>query len=81
MPEHNGEAPSDFSQSGLPHRYDVKKVVDPEGKHDDCRYFVLDPQHDSGARFALRAYKVWASRNGYDNLAKDLGEWLEEIGG
>lgn len=67
--------------TGLEARYEAKKINDPEGKHDDCAYFVLDPQHDPGARFALRAYKVWAGRHGYDRLALDLEKWLDEVGG
>lgn len=39
--------------AGLEYRYEVYKVSDPEGKHMDCRYFVLDPQHDPVAAKAL----------------------------
>lgn len=62
--------------AGLQHRYDVRKVNDPEGKHDHCRYFVLDPQHDPIARVALRTYAEEARRDGYVELADDLLDWV-----
>ena len=57
---------------GLEHRYDVKRVNDPSGKHDSCRYFVLDPKHDPLARVALAAYADEAKAAGYAALADDL---------
>lgn len=68
---------SDKRATGLLHKYDVKPVTDPLGKHDDCRYFVLDPQHDPFARAALAAYSTRARDAGYVGLADDLDEWLE----
>lgn len=67
---------ADERASGLMHKYDVQRVNDPAGKHDDCRYFVLDPQHDPIARHALRAYAIRARIRGYRALADDLFEWL-----
>lgn len=64
--------------TGLEARYEVKKINDPAGKHDYCRYFVLDPEHDPGARVALRAYQAWASEAGYGALAEDLNSWLAD---
>lgn len=61
---------------GLLHKYDVQRRNDPDGKHDDCRYFVLDPQHDPLARFALAVYADRARAAGYDALATDLDLWL-----
>ena len=31
------------------------------------------------AQSALRAYKVWAARHGYDALATDLDDWLDSL--
>jgi hypothetical protein len=47
--------------------------------HDQCQYFVLDPQHDPFARHALQVYAEQAEVNGYHALADDLTEWLREI--
>lgn len=69
---------TDF-QKGLYPKYEVKRISDPEGKHDNCRYFVLDPVHDPLARFALRAYMVMAKHRGYGSLARDLAAWLREV--
>lgn len=44
----------------------------PGGKHDSCKYFVLDLTHDPGAVPAIEAYVRWARENGYDALASDL---------
>jgi hypothetical protein len=62
--------------TGLEPRYNVTKINDPDGKHDDCRYFVLDPQHDPIAREALQFYRRRAASDGYYELARDLGDWL-----
>lgn len=67
--------------SGLEHRYEVHKVNDVEGKHNDCRFFVLDPQHDQIARRALLMYAAEAEMSGYDELAQDIYAWLNEIYG
>jgi hypothetical protein len=40
-------------------------------KHDGCRYFVLDLNHDPFCVPALRAYAT-ACQSEYPNLAKDL---------
>lgn len=65
--------------TGLEDRYSVKKRNDKTGKHDGCSYFVLDPQHDSSARFALRAYAVSAEHRGNTELADDIKKWLSEV--
>jgi len=57
---------------GLVKKYDVIWVNDPDGKHANCWYFVLDPQHDPLAREALKAYAEAAEREGYAYLAADL---------
>lgn len=53
-------------ERGLEARYRVEKISDPTGKHSDCRYFVLDPQHDPIARTALGLYAHVAAIRGWD---------------
>lgn len=67
--------------AGLEARYEVKKINDPEGKHDECRYFVLDPQHDPIARQALRTYATAAGVSGYFELRSDINNWVDRIEG
>ena len=57
-------------------RYHVTKISDPEGKHTDCRYFVLDPRHDPLAVPALAEYAKQARAAGYGTLADDLDRWV-----
>lgn len=64
--------------SGLHDKYDVKRRHDDTGKHDTCRYFVLDPQHDPAARGALREY-AYQVRYTDPRLADDLRTWLYVI--
>lgn len=45
---------------------------DPDGKHKDCFYFVLDVDHDELALDALAAYANAAELKGYKPLASDL---------
>ena len=65
--------PHDF---GIIHKFDVKKVYDPEGKHDNCFFFVLDPKHDKHARIALAAYAVDCAPE-FPKLAEDLRSILK----
>jgi len=62
---------------GLVRKYLVTKLVDPKHKHDNCEYFVLDPQHDPLAREALATYMGAALREGKRSLAVDLSLLLE----
>lgn len=64
------------TEIGLEVRYNVEKINDPNGKHDNCRYFVLDPQHDETAREALRWY---AARTPHDALRRDLHDWVDGL--
>ena len=64
---------------GLYQKYLVKRRHDPEGKHDDCDFFVLDLVHDKHARPALLAYADSAERDGYQALARDLRERAESM--
>lgn len=70
-------------EEGLTIRYEVTRLGDEAGKHDECRYFVLDPKHDPIARIALRAYAQEAAVRGYQPLANDLFDWItkETLGG
>lgn len=61
---------------GLEARYEVKKINDPTGKHDKCRYFVLDPTHDPIAREALHYYSNRAHDLGLEALSNDLNTLL-----
>lgn len=72
---------ADEQTEGLLPKYDVTRRNDPDGKHEDCRYFVLDPQHDPIARKALESYRRAAQAAGYDNLADDLDRWLATVSG
>lgn len=63
-------------ERGLETRYYVRRMDDVSGKHDDCRYFILDPQHDAIAEKALRFYAEHARQAGYGALAADLDEWF-----
>ena len=63
---------------GLRQKYHVQRIGDTNGKHAECRYFVLDPQHDTIARKALAEYAHEAAVVGLDALADDLYAWLSE---
>lgn len=64
------------ASEGLYQKYDVKKVDDPTGKHDDCKYFVLDPRHDKHARQALRSYAASVAAD-QPTLAHELHLWVD----
>lgn len=49
----------------------------PGKKHDGCRYFVLDVNHDPYAAAALRMYASACGRE-YPELAKDLYKLASE---
>ena len=70
-----------MSAEGLVRKYDVKRVDDPAGKHDDCRYFVLDPRHDAVARSALWHYATGVRLDGNEDLYRDLTDWLTDLEG
>lgn len=61
--------------TGLYDKYIVKRSngsSEPGGKHESCKYFVLDLVHDKLARPALEAYAIAAHDAGYKKLAADL---------
>lgn len=69
----------DKAEGGLERRYHVERLNDTAGKHTDCRFFVLDPQHDPIAREALRTYANHAYAKGYVTLHDDLMRWLRDL--
>ena len=57
---------------GLYPKFQVTRTDgDPTGKHANCRYFVLDPEHDPAARLAVITY-AGAIRPTNPELASDL---------
>lgn len=64
---------------GLYNRYEVTRLNDPDDKHADCRYFVLDPKHDPIARDVLALYADRTRRDGNEALAKSLYDWHDQI--
>ena len=65
-------------ERGLYGKYLVDRLNDEEGKHDDCFFFVLDPEHDRHALVALIAY-IESCKLDYPLLAKDLKGKLMDI--
>lgn len=66
-------------EEGLHRKYNVRRLNDPDGKHVDCRYFVLDPEHDPIAVRALMEYAAWAGRAGQHDLEGDLRTWINAL--
>lgn len=64
--------------AGLEARYNVTKIDDPAGKHNECRYFVLDPEHDYNAYVALGHYADTIEYTDPE-LFEDLVDWLTDI--
>lgn len=63
---------------GLEKRYEVKRLNDPAKKHKDCKYFVLDPQHDKYALPALKGYAQSVLFE-YPTLGREILEWIRNI--
>ena len=59
-------------QQGLVGKYHVERIEDVTGKHEHCRYFVLDPAHDPLARPVMMLYAELAAAEGKRELARDL---------
>jgi hypothetical protein len=70
---------TDEKALGLLPKYTVERNNDPDGKHDICRYFVLDPKHDPIARSVLTRYADEARQSGYVALADDLDAWVTSL--
>ncbi len=60
---------------GIYRKFHVTRV-DGKPKHDSCRYFVLDLDHDLHAIPALKAYARSCKQN-YPALAEDITKGLE----
>ncbi|MDE3244478.1 MAG: hypothetical protein KGN80_00210 [Acidobacteriota bacterium] len=72
---------SNDQEKGLYRKFEVRRTdgsSEPGGKHENCRYFVLDLDHDPHAASALDAY-AWSCRKDYPALANDLLDQVEEI--
>jgi hypothetical protein len=68
---HENDADKD---RGLYHKFDVTRTDGssaPGGKHENCRYFVLDLDHDPFADECLRIYAQQCRRN-FPTLADDI---------
>ena len=65
---------------GLYAKYHIERINDPNGKHDDCFFFVLDINHDVYALIELKAYAS-ACKKYYPQLSEDLSHAIatEEI--
>jgi hypothetical protein len=63
---------------GLYPKYKVIKINEAGRAQEEVQdwVFVLNPATDTGARFALHAYAIWARREGYDQLSDDIMEKL-----
>jgi len=62
------------TERGLYEKFTVKRTngsSEPGGKHEKCRYFVLDLTHDEFARPALEVYAMLCSKK-FPALAADL---------
>lgn len=66
---------ADDTKQGLYRKYHVERIDDPDGKHDECDYFVLDLNHDPFARKALEEY-AYSCEKVYPQLARDLFDRL-----
>lgn len=67
---------------GLYHKFNIARTdgsSGPGGKHEDCRYYVLDLDHDPHAKAAIRAYAD-SCRSDYPELAADLGRLFPNDG-
>lgn len=66
-----------MNMSGLEHRFNVTRVDGrdlPGGDREGVKYFVLDPDNDIDARYALEAYAMHTDNQ---ELSDDILEWLE----
>lgn len=69
-----------MSEPGLQEKFKVERLR-PSSRgidHGECRYFVLDPEHDKHARRALYAYAS-DIEDEEPELAHDLYRWLAEL--
>jgi hypothetical protein len=81
MPELSESREEDMQRGLIDDKYFVRRRGDTAGKHDDCKFFVLDPAHDPLALKALEAYATECEELGFEQLADDLYDWLGELTG
>jgi hypothetical protein len=62
---------TDDKKRGLYRKFRVTRVHDPEEKHKDCLFFVLDLDHDPHALPAIKAY-IESCEVEYPTLGADL---------
>lgn len=78
--EHRLEERNNDDDVGLYGKYTVVRVSDPDAKHLECEYFVLDLMHDEFAVYALKAYRDALHRAGkFPELEHDLNAKINEI--
>jgi hypothetical protein len=65
---------------GIYRKYRVERLNDPDGKHEDCNYFVLDWTHDKFTRPAMSAYAQECEVE-YPELAADIRAHLKSYFG
>ena len=66
---------------GIYHKFNVTRTdgsSEPGGKHEGCRYFVLDLDHDKHAAPALRAYAESCAAE-FPQLAADLSDLIDRM--
>ena len=69
-----------MSEKGLYRKYIIERVdgsTAPGGEHENCKYFVLDLDHDPYAKSALIAY-AGACAGAHPELADDLRALVDE---
>jgi len=69
------------ARQGLYQKFRVERTdgsSEPGGKHEHCRYFVLDLDHDKHAASALAAY-CESCRHEFPALAADLERLIDEL--
>jgi hypothetical protein len=62
---------NDSKQAGLVRKYDVRRLRDVDGRHEDCEFFILDLSHD---QWAVVAAKEYAQLTGNAALLNDLND-------
>ena len=71
----------DDKHRGLYAKYHVTRVdgsSEPGGRHEHCRYFVLDTDHDPHSVAGLRGYLI-ACRRSHPKLSEDLMTLVHQI--
>lgn len=58
-------------------KYWVQRTADPDNRHTDCSFFVLDLTHDRAARYAAMAYATSILETD-PTLARELRALVQE---